>query len=78
MPGVFARLPPPGELAGLLTRSRELAGDDPAAQAAVVLAECGALGDAFFAEEAEPKTTASQTTALPERAVELAASSTTR
>ncbi len=72
MSGVFARLPPPGEATALLTRARELAGDDPAAQAAVVLAECGALGDAFFAEEAEPKTAASETTALAERAVELA------
>jgi predicted ATPase/DNA-binding CsgD family transcriptional regulator len=72
MSGVFAQLPSPDEAAALLTRARELAGDDPAAQAAVVLAECGALGDAFFAEEAEPKTAASETTALAERAVELA------
>ena len=70
--GVFARLPPPAEAIALLTRARELAGDDPAGQAAVVLAECGALGDAFFAEEAEPKTAAAETTALAERAVELA------
>jgi len=72
MSGVFARLPPPDEATALLTRARELAGDDPAGQAAVVLAECGALGDAFFAEEAEPKTAAPETTALAERAVELA------
>jgi hypothetical protein len=38
----------------------------------VALGECGALGDAFFAEEAEPKTAAPETTALAERAVELA------
>jgi hypothetical protein len=72
MSGVFARLPPPGEAAALLARARELAGDDPAAQAAVALAECGILGDAFFADEAEPKTTASETSALAQRAVELA------
>jgi predicted ATPase/DNA-binding CsgD family transcriptional regulator len=72
MSGAFARLPPPQEATALLTRARELAGDDPAGQAAVVLAECGALGDAFFAEEAEPKTAAPETTALAERAVELA------
>jgi predicted ATPase len=72
MSGVFARLPPPDEAIALLTRARELAGDDPAAQAAVALADCGALCDAFFAEETEPKTTASETTALAERAVELA------
>jgi predicted ATPase/DNA-binding CsgD family transcriptional regulator len=72
MSGVFTRLPPPDEAAGLLDRARELAGDDPAAQAAVVLAECAALGHAFFAEQAKPKTAASETTALAERAVELA------
>jgi predicted ATPase len=70
--GVFSRLPPPEEATALLTRARDLAGDDPAAQAAIALAECGALGDAFFAEEAEPKTAAPETTALAERAVELA------
>ncbi|HEX6523183.1 MAG TPA: LuxR C-terminal-related transcriptional regulator [Streptosporangiaceae bacterium] len=72
MSGVFPRLPPPEEAIALLTRARELAGDDPAGQAAVVLAESGALGDAFFAEEAEPKAAAPKTTALAERAVELA------
>jgi predicted ATPase/DNA-binding CsgD family transcriptional regulator len=72
MSGVFAQLPSPDEAAALLTRSRELAGDDPAGQAAVVLAECAALGYAFFAEHAEPKTAASETTALAEQAVELA------
>jgi predicted ATPase/DNA-binding CsgD family transcriptional regulator len=72
MSGVFARLPPPEEATALLTRARRLAGDDPAAQAAVALAESGALGDAFFADEAEPKTSPSETLALAERAVELA------
>ncbi|HKA98700.1 MAG TPA: LuxR C-terminal-related transcriptional regulator [Streptosporangiaceae bacterium] len=72
MSGVFARLPPPEEATALLTRARELAGDDPAGQAAVVLAECGALGHAFFAEQAEPKKAASATTVLAEHAVELA------
>ena len=72
MSGVFAQLPSPDEAAALLTRSRELAGEDPAGQAAVVLAECAALGYAFFAEHAEPKTAASETTALAEQAVELA------
>lgn len=72
MSGVFAQLPPPEEAAALLTRARELAGGDPAGQAAVVFAECGALGHAFFAGQAEPKMAASQTTALAEHAVELA------
>ncbi|HEY4853790.1 MAG TPA: LuxR C-terminal-related transcriptional regulator [Streptosporangiaceae bacterium] len=72
MSGVFAQLPPPEDATALLTRARELAGDDPAGQAAVVLAECGALGHAFFAEQAEPKMAASETTVLAEHAVELA------
>jgi predicted ATPase/DNA-binding CsgD family transcriptional regulator len=72
MSGVSAQLPSPDEAAALLTRSRELAGDDPAGRAAVVLAECAALGYAFFAEHAQPETAASQTTALAEQAVELA------
>jgi predicted ATPase/DNA-binding CsgD family transcriptional regulator len=70
--GVFARLPLPGEAAALLVTARELAGDDPAAQAAVALAECGVLGDVFYADQAEPQTTAAEATALAERAVELA------
>jgi predicted ATPase/DNA-binding CsgD family transcriptional regulator len=72
MSGVFTQLPLPGEAAALLVTARELAGDDPAAQAAVALAECGVLGDAFYADQAEPQTTASGTIALAERAVELA------
>jgi predicted ATPase len=68
----FARLPLSGEADALLTAARELAGDDPAAQAAVALAECGALADAFLAEQAESEMTAPETTALVQRAVELA------
>ena len=70
--GAFAQLPPRDEATALLTRARELAGDDATAQAAVALADCAALGYAFFAEQAEPKTAASEMTALAERAVELA------
>jgi predicted ATPase/DNA-binding CsgD family transcriptional regulator len=72
MSGVFDRLPSPHEATAVLARARELAGDDAAGQAAVALAECAALGDAFFAEQAEPRTTASETAALADRAVELA------
>jgi predicted ATPase/class 3 adenylate cyclase len=54
MSGVFARLPPSGEAAALLVTARELAGDDPTANAAVALAECGLFGDAFYADRAEP------------------------
>ncbi len=72
MSGVFAQLPPPEEATALLTRARELAGGDPAGQAAVVLAECGALGHAFFAGPAEPKMSMPETIVLAEHAVELA------
>jgi predicted ATPase/DNA-binding CsgD family transcriptional regulator len=70
--GMFARFPPPGEAEALLVTARELAGDDPAANAAVALAESGVLGDAFYADRAEPQTTAAETTVLADRAVELA------
>jgi predicted ATPase len=70
--GLFARLPPTDEAEALLAAARELAGEDPAAQAAVALAECGALADAFISELAEPEMTATETTAITERAVELA------
>ena len=70
--GAFAQLPPRDEATAMLTQAREMAGDDPTAQAAVALAECAALGYAFFAEQAERKTAASEMTTLAERAVELA------
>jgi predicted ATPase/DNA-binding CsgD family transcriptional regulator len=70
--GAFAQLPPRDEASALLSRARELAGADLAAQAAVALADCAALGYAFFAEQAQPKKAASEMTALAERAVELA------
>ncbi len=63
--GTFSQPPPPGEAATLLFEARELAGDDPAAQAAVALAECGVLSDA-----ADPSLP--EAIALAERAVELA------
>ncbi|PZF82247.1 ATP-binding protein [Jiangella anatolica] len=68
----FARRPAPEESAALLDRARELAGDGPAAVAAVTLAECDALGYAFFADHARPAPSAAELTALAERAVELA------
>jgi hypothetical protein len=70
--GQFARLPPTDEAEALLAAARDLAGEDPAAQAAVALAECGAPADAFISELAEPEMTATETTAIAERAVELA------
>jgi predicted ATPase/DNA-binding CsgD family transcriptional regulator len=62
--GTFSQPPPPGEAAGLLATARELAGDDPAALAAVALAECGVFSDAG--------TTVSEAVARAERAVDLA------
>jgi hypothetical protein len=67
--GAFAHLPRREEATALLNRARELAGDDPAAQAAVAIADCVAAGYAYFAERAGPQT---EMTALAERAVELA------
>src|SRR5262249_13834123 len=72
VPAVAARRPRPQEATARLTRARERAGDGRAGRAGAVRAECGALGHAFFAEQAEPKTAASQTTTLAEHAVELA------
>nr|WP_240477355.1 LuxR C-terminal-related transcriptional regulator [Jiangella muralis] len=77
--GTFAEPPPRDEPAGLLARVRELAGADPAARAAVALADCVALGYAFFAGPdgpagpAGPATSAAELTARAEQAVELAA-----
>jgi hypothetical protein len=70
--GVFARHPPADEARALLAAARELAGDDPAAQAAVALADCGVLADAFIAQLTEPETTVAETAVLAEQAVELA------
>jgi predicted ATPase/DNA-binding CsgD family transcriptional regulator len=63
--GTFSEPPPPGEAAVLLSEAIELAGDDPAARAAVALAECGVLSDT-------PGTTLPEALARAERAVDLA------
>ncbi|SDU66143.1 Predicted ATPase [Jiangella alkaliphila] len=70
--GTFAQRPAREEQAALLARARELAGDDLAARAAVTLAECDALGYAFFADRERPQPSAAELTALAERAVQLA------
>ncbi|XVV07324.1 ATP-binding protein [Actinosynnema sp. CA-248983] len=62
----FARAftrPPQDEAAGLLAEARELAGEDPAALAAIALAECGVLGAGSALPEAMTRA---------ERAVDLA------
>ncbi|MDG4789780.1 LuxR C-terminal-related transcriptional regulator [Micromonospora sp. WMMD1102] len=68
----FVRIPSPAEALALLTEARELAGDDPAAQAAVALAEAGVLSDAFGAAQGPPDNAVPETIARAERAVELA------
>ena len=70
--GMFVEPRPPGEAAALLDTARELAGNDPAAAAAIAVAECGVLGDAFGSDQGEPRITVAETVALAERAVEIA------
>jgi predicted ATPase/DNA-binding CsgD family transcriptional regulator len=69
----FVRTLPPEEAIALITEARELAGDDPAAKAAVALAEAGrGLTEAFGAAEGASDDAVAETIARAERAVELA------
>ncbi|MFD4181410.1 ATP-binding protein [Rhodococcus sp. NPDC058514] len=69
----FVRILPPEEAIALIAEARELAGDDPAAEAAVALAEAGrALTDAFGAAQGPADDAVPETIARAERAVELA------
>lgn len=70
--GKFIRVPPLEEAVALITSARELAGDDPAAQAAVALAEAGVLTDAFGAAQGPVDNDVPQTLMRAERAVALA------
>ncbi|WP_223166534.1 ATP-binding protein [Nonomuraea sp. SYSU D8015] len=70
--GKFVRKLPQEEAIALITQARELAGDDPAAQAAVALAEAGVLYDAFGAAQGPPDNAVPETIARAGRAVELA------
>ncbi|HKA68580.1 MAG TPA: ATPase, partial [Actinomycetes bacterium] len=70
--GKFERIPPPEEAIALITEADKLAGDDPAARAAVALAEAGVLTDAFGATQGPPDNAVPETLARAERAVELA------
>jgi len=70
--GRFTRVTPQEEAVALITEARELAGDDPAAEAAVALAEAGVLSDAFGAVQGPPENDVPRTLARAERAVELA------
>ncbi|MFG2623168.1 ATP-binding protein [Streptomyces sp. NPDC048507] len=69
----FARPPAAPEVMALLTEARGLAGgDDPAATAALALAEAAVVADAFGAVQGAPGNSAPDTVACAERAVELA------
>lgn len=69
----FEQLPPHAETIALVAQARESAGDDPAARAAVALAEAGVLADAFGAAQGPADNAVDDTTARTELAVELAA-----
>jgi Predicted ATPase len=68
----FTRVPPVDEVTGLLDEARRLAGDAPAARAAVALAEAAVVADAFGAVQGSTVNTAAETVARAGHAVELA------
>ncbi|MFF5973543.1 ATP-binding protein [Streptomyces sp. NPDC012769] len=68
----FARLPAVAEVAGVLAEARRLSGDDPAARAAVALAEAAVDADAFGAVQGATANTVPETVAAADRAVGLA------
>jgi hypothetical protein len=70
--GAFARLPAKDDATALLAGARELAGDDPAARAAVAVAEAGVLADVFGGIQTSPDNDVPSTLASARRAVDLA------
>ncbi|MGW5154087.1 ATP-binding protein [Nonomuraea wenchangensis] len=68
----FVRRPSQEETLQLVIEAREQAGDDPAAQAAVALAEAAVLTDAFGAVQGPPGNAVPETRERAEYAVELA------
>jgi predicted ATPase/DNA-binding CsgD family transcriptional regulator len=70
--GGFARLPSEDDAMALLTAARQLAGDDPAAQAAVAVAEAGILADVFGGIQSSPDNDVPRSLASARRAVDLA------
>ncbi|MGI5243920.1 LuxR C-terminal-related transcriptional regulator [Dactylosporangium sp. CA-139066] len=70
--GAFTRVPPDDEPPALLREARDLAGDDPATEAAVVLAEAAVLADAFGSDQGPSDNAVTETLAAAERAVALA------
>jgi predicted ATPase/DNA-binding CsgD family transcriptional regulator len=70
--GEFARLPTKDDATALLATARELAGDDPAARAAVAVAEAGVHADVFGGIQTSPDVDVPSTVASAQRAVDLA------
>ncbi|MEU5991493.1 LuxR C-terminal-related transcriptional regulator [Spirillospora sp. NPDC047418] len=70
--GTFVRTPAPDETLALIAEAREHAGDDPAARAAVALAEAASAADAFGADQDPRDGAVAETLARAEHAVELA------
>jgi predicted ATPase/DNA-binding CsgD family transcriptional regulator len=70
--GAFTRVPPDDEPPALLRRARDLAGADPATEAAVVLAEAAVLADAFGSDQGPSDNAVAETLAAATRAVDLA------
>ena len=70
--GEFARLPSREEATALVTAAKELTGDDPAAQAAVAMAEAAVLADALGAVQGSADNEVPRILASARRAVDLA------
>lgn len=70
--GTFVRTPSPDRTLALITEAGEHAGDDPAALAAVALAEVASAADAFGADQDPHDDVVTETLARAERAVDLA------
>jgi hypothetical protein len=70
--GAFTRIPPPAEPLALLNAARDLAGGDPATEAALALAEAAVLTDTFGSDQGPADNTVADTLAAASRAVELA------
>jgi predicted ATPase/DNA-binding CsgD family transcriptional regulator len=68
----FARLPSKDDATALVAAARELAGDDPAARAAVAVAEAGVFADVFGGIQTSPDNDVPRTLASARRAVDLA------
>ncbi|GAA1829122.1 ATP-binding protein [Actinomadura chokoriensis] len=70
--GTFVRPPAPDETLALIAEAREHAGDDPAARAAVALAEAASAAAAFGADQDPQDDVVAETLARAEHAVDLA------